>query len=187
LGCIRWMSTPDEIRDTGYEIRDTRYEIRGTRYEVRGTRYEVRGTRSSVGAPRSAAPLCVVGIEAARCCWLSSSMRSHRDLLAWQVANAVAVEVHRWANIHWAPSRRCALDQLRRSSLSAALNIVEGFASGPGRRCRYHLRVAYGSAVETTALLEFFAELGIEAPELVSESIRTQQLVNRLWRRSRAA
>jgi hypothetical protein len=47
------------------------------------------------------------------------------------------------------------------------------------------LRVAYGSAVETTAILEFLGELGTTVPELVDKSVRVQQLVNRLWRRSR--
>jgi four helix bundle protein len=114
-------------------------------------------------------------------------MRSHRDLLAWRVSNSLAIEVHRWAEGPWGPARWSTIEQLRRASLSVPLNIVEGFASGPGNRCRYHLRVAYGSAVETTAILEFLGELGATVPGLVDKSVRVQQLVNRLWRRSRTS
>ncbi|MGH7583854.1 MAG: four helix bundle protein, partial [Gemmatimonadales bacterium] len=84
-------------------------------------------------------------------------MRSHQQLLAWQRAHAVVVGVHRFAATNWHPSYAAVLDQLRRSALSVDLNIVEGFASGQGRRCRYHLRIAFGSAAETVALLELLA------------------------------
>ena len=49
------------------------------------------------------------------------------------------------------------MGQLQRSSLSAQLNISEGYASGPGQRCRYLLEVAYSSAVETDDLLQLLA------------------------------
>ncbi|MEP6590324.1 MAG: four helix bundle protein [Gemmatimonadota bacterium] len=112
-------------------------------------------------------------------------MKSHRDLRAWQQANAVAADVFRWSNTHWSPQLGAVHDQLRRAALSVALNIVEGFASGPGARCRNHLKIAYGSAVETTAILAFLQELELDTNELTDRSRHTQALTLRLWQRSR--
>ncbi len=113
-------------------------------------------------------------------------MRRHQDLLAWQVANQSAVAIHRWIDRVWRPARASTHEQLRRASLSVNLNLAEGIASGPGKRCKYHLRIAYASSVETTALLDFLAELGEDTGALRPDSIRVQQLTNRLWRNSRS-
>ena len=112
-------------------------------------------------------------------------MKSYEDLRAWQHAEAIALEVFRWADGHWSPQRASALEQLRRASLSVALNIAEGFDCGPGPRCRFHLRVAYGSAVETTALLRFLTRLGDDLGDLAQRSEATRALTYRLWQNSR--
>ena len=82
------------------------------------------------------------------------------------------------------------LDQLRRAALSVQLNIAEGFASGRSPRCRQHLRIAYGSAVETTDVLDLLIELKPDAAAtlqpLVALSHRAQALTLRLWQRSLA-
>src|SRR5690606_29979876 len=111
-------------------------------------------------------------------------VRTHRDLIAWRVADELALSIHRWVDESWRPCRASTLEQLRRASLSVQLNIAEGFACGPGRRCRFHLGVAYASAVETTALLEFLHKLDTVPEVLIHNSIRSQQLANRLWRRT---
>src|SRR5690606_30854081 len=82
-------------------------------------------------------------------------MRSHQQLYAWQRADATALAIHRFCDSAWSPRRSTVIDQLRRCSLSVPLNLAEGNANGRGARCRYHVRVAYGSAVETTELLVF--------------------------------
>lgn len=55
---------------------------------------------------------------------------------------------------------------------------------GRGARCKYHLHVAHGSAVETTEILEFLQELGEEVGDLIPDSIRAQALTFRLWQTS---
>lgn len=112
-------------------------------------------------------------------------MATHKDLRAWQSADEVALDVYRWVGVHWTAALGSVHEQLRRAALSVALNIAEGYASGPGARCRSHLRIAYGSAVETTALLEFLERLGLETADLIERSNRTQALTYRLWQRSR--
>jgi four helix bundle protein len=110
-------------------------------------------------------------------------MRSHRHLFVWQRANTQALQVHRFCDAAWRPARAAAIEQLRRASLSVMLNIAEGHAYGPGRRCKYHARVAYGSSVETTAVLEFLESLGCDAPDLRAGSKEVQALVMR-WMQS---
>jgi four helix bundle protein len=116
-------------------------------------------------------------------------MRSHRELLAWQRAHLVAAAVHRYAAGRWRPNLAVILDQLRRSALSVQLNIAEGFAVGRSARCRQHLRIAYGSAVETTELLEFLVELDADdiptLRSLAQRSREAQALTLRLWQRSK--
>jgi|SRR5450755_3782872 four helix bundle protein len=116
-------------------------------------------------------------------------MRTHRDLLAWRRAQRLTIEVHRYAALQWKPAWSAIFDQLKRAALSVQLNIAEGFASGPGARCRYHLRIAYGSAVETTELIELLETLGgpdIAAVRQMSGTSReAQALTLLLWKRSR--
>jgi four helix bundle protein len=111
-------------------------------------------------------------------------MPSHRDLLAWQLARENALEVYRFADRHWTPQRAAPLNQLRRAALSVQLNIAEGRASGPGPRCRFHLRVAHASAVETHDLLCFLQDLGADLCPEIARSLRVQQLTYRLWKAS---
>lgn len=112
-------------------------------------------------------------------------MQPHHHLRAWQKARATTLAVFRYADTRWTPGRAAALEQLRRAALSVQLNIAEGYASGPGARCRSHLRIAYASAVETTDILELLRDLGAEVGALVALSRETQALTLRLWERSR--
>ncbi len=111
-------------------------------------------------------------------------MRTHKGLLAWQLAHRVVLGVFRELGEQWKPATTAIFEQLRRSALSVQLNIAEGYASGPGRRCRNHFRIAYGSAVEATDILELLEELGTETGELLELSRRTQALTLRLYKSS---
>ncbi len=113
-------------------------------------------------------------------------MPSYRDIFAWQVGRDSALAIHRHADTHWKPQRAAAFDQLRRAALSVILNIAEGYAAGPGPRCRYHFRVAHGSAVETTEILDFLQALDGNVGELASQASRVAAITYRLWANYRA-
>ncbi|HET9064693.1 MAG TPA: four helix bundle protein [Gemmatimonadales bacterium] len=112
-------------------------------------------------------------------------MGSHRDLVAWQAARASFIAIQRFTDANWRPQRSSPLDQVRRAAISVMLNISEGYAHGPGKRCRWHLRVAHASSVETTDVLEVLQELGDEVTGEIELSRRVQSLTYRLWLRSR--
>jgi four helix bundle protein len=85
-------------------------------------------------------------------------MKTHRDLLAWQKARAVARGVIELSISSWKPQFGAVFDQVQRSSLSAQINVAEGYAFfSDSAHWRNHLRIAYGSAIETGDLLELMA------------------------------
>jgi four helix bundle protein len=116
-------------------------------------------------------------------------MRDHKSLIAWQEARAVALGVLRLGDAHWRPSLSAVFGQLYRASLSAQINIAEGYSFGPSPTYRRHLGIAYGSAVETTDLLENLRDSELIGAEVVTglilRSRRTQALLRGLQKRGK--
>jgi len=79
--------------------------------------------------------------------------------------------------------------RLQRAALSVQLNIAEGYALGSRKGFASHLRIAYGSAVETRDLLDIAAERALFPEALVRESMenntRCQRLLVGLMKRYR--
>jgi four helix bundle protein len=65
--------------------------------------------------------------------------------------------------------------QLQRASLSVVLNLVEGYAWRPGAKWRHHLRIAYGSALESVEVTEFLGEIGVGSPREVEALLGSQR------------
>ena len=92
--------------------------------------------------------------------------RNFRELLVWQKAAAVAVEVYRVTQ-SWPKIEQYGLvSQVRR----AAVSVVSNIAEGEGRRsakefCRF-LQIAHGSLREVEAQLFIARELGYVDNEL---------------------
>src|SRR5580765_4239665 len=106
-------------------------------------------------------------------------MRDHKSILAWQEAHEVVRGVLRSCRQLWRPHAAALFQQLQHSSLSVQLNIAEGYSLP--RRFRYHLEIAYGSAVETGDFLELAMEEGVippaEAGAMLDRCRRTQRLL----------
>ena len=102
-------------------------------------------------------------------------MRDHRSLEAWREARAVTSAAFTLCRYHWKPESSARFGQLQRAALSAQLNIAEGYALGTPRRFANHLTVAYGSAVETTELLQLGLEEGILPAESTAATIQRAQ------------
>jgi four helix bundle protein len=84
-----------------------------------------------------------------------SEIRSHRDLVAWQKAMQLAVEVMQLTKSLPADERFGLVSQLRRACVSFPSNIAEGYGRGTTADYVRFLRVARGSLyeIDTQALL----------------------------------
>jgi four helix bundle protein len=116
-------------------------------------------------------------------------MRDHRSLEAWKEARRVSLAALDASRDHWKPYAAALFGQLQRSALSVQLNIAEGYALGTRKSFANHLRIAYGSAVETRDLLEIARNKGILPQEMATETIernvRCQRLLLGLIKRYR--
>ncbi len=114
-------------------------------------------------------------------------MTPHRRLAAWQTARLVVRMVLRASRHTWKPYLAAVFSQLQRSSLAVQLNIAEGYAYGPTRRCRNYLEIAYASAVETEDLLDLLLDEGVlpraDASDALNHCRRCQALLKGLIRR----
>jgi four helix bundle protein len=85
-------------------------------------------------------------------------MATHRSLVAWQAARDVSEVVFRLCREHSVPYAYGAFRQLQHAALSVQLNIAEGYALWTRRQLLKHLRIAYGSAVETVEILQLLID-----------------------------
>jgi four helix bundle protein len=116
-------------------------------------------------------------------------MRDHRSLEAWKEAREVSLATLDACRQHWKPYAAALFGQLQRASLSVQLNIAEGYALGTRKSFANHLRIAYGSAVETEEILELAGEKRIlpekVAGEMIEHCLRSQRLLLGLLKRYR--
>ena len=89
------------------------------------------------------------------------SIRNFKDLVAWQKAMALAVDVYRLTSAFPADERFGLTAQTRRACVGIAANIAEGF--GRSSRADYlrFLDMARGSANEVETLLILAGDLGL--------------------------
>ncbi|MBI2267935.1 MAG: four helix bundle protein [Candidatus Blackburnbacteria bacterium] len=79
----------------------------------------------------------------------------YKNLLAWQIADELAKSVYKTTKTFPKDETYGLTSQLRRATLSVALNIIEGYARNNKNEFRQFLRIALGSLAEATYLLEF--------------------------------
>lgn len=85
-------------------------------------------------------------------------MRTHKSLHCWSWARETTRAVFRLSRAHRGGPAAAVFQQLDRAALSTQLNIAEGFALWTRAQQLRHLRIAYGSAIETAELLELLAD-----------------------------
>jgi four helix bundle protein len=99
-------------------------------------------------------------------------MRDHTSLIAWQRARAVTRAALIAGRDYWKPWAGAVFWQLQRASLSAQINIAEGYARRSRRAFLHYLNTAYGSAVETAELLQLCRDEQILPADLVDPTLR---------------
>jgi four helix bundle protein len=114
------------------------------------------------------------------------TIRSHRDLEAWQLAHALGLSVYRLTGKFPADERFGLVSQMRRCAVSIASNIAEGY--GRGSRVDYvrFLKIARGSLFELDSQCQLAIDLGFlpreAASTLAGQWTRTSQVLAALIR-----
>ena len=116
-------------------------------------------------------------------------MRDHKSLEAWQEARFVSGAAIDLSKDHWKAYASAVFGQLQKASLSVQLNIAEGYALGSRPAFAHHLRIAYGSAMETGEILELARDKCIipatQGNEALDHCRRSQRLTLGLLKRYR--
>jgi len=82
-----------------------------------------------------------------------SKVESHRDLIVWQKAMDLAVQVYRLASLFPQNEIYRLTSQLTRAAASVPANIAEGHARGTRKDYAHFLTIAKGSLMETETFL----------------------------------
>jgi four helix bundle protein len=112
--------------------------------------------------------------------------RSYRDLVAWQKAVDLVVEVYRESSSWPADERFGLTSQVRRAVVSVPANIAEGSGRNGTAELRRFLTIAHGSLCEVQTHLEIAERLGFMAPSasapLFERSAEISRIINGLIR-----
>ena len=94
-------------------------------------------------------------------------VHNFRDLIVWQKAMAVALEIYRLTRQFPKEEVYVLTSQVRRAAISIPSNIAEGHAR-QGREYASFLSIARGSAAEVETQLLLAVELGYIAPDSIT-------------------
>ncbi len=100
-----------------------------------------------------------------------SRIESHRDLIVWQKAMNLAVEVYRLTDGFPKSETYRMVSQLTRAVVSVPANIAEGNARGTPREYAYFLSVSKGSLMETETYLFLAIRLGYITQEQATPAL----------------
>ena len=94
---------------------------------------------------------------------MAEKKEGYRKLEVYEKAYRSAVEIYRMTASFPKEERYGMTDQMRRASVSIALNVAEGYARRESQEeLKRFLRMAAGSAAEMQVLIEFAKEFGYE-------------------------
>jgi four helix bundle protein len=89
-----------------------------------------------------------------------SPVVSHRDLVVWQKAMDLAVEIYRLSSRFPATEAYRLTAQITRAAASVPANIAEGHARATSRDFAHYLSIAKGSLMEAETHLTLAVRLG---------------------------
>lgn len=109
-------------------------------------------------------------------------VQSHRDLLVWQQAIDLAVEIYMLTK-NWPKEELYGLTaQSRRAATSVAANIAEGYGRENRGSYLQLLRIAQGSLKELETHLTIARRIGIVGDEPVASALERSESVGKLLR-----
>jgi four helix bundle protein len=89
-----------------------------------------------------------------------AKVQSHRELIVWQKAMDLVVEIYRISGSFPAAERYRLVDQLCRAAVSVPANIAEGQGRATSKDFAHFLSVARGSLNETETFVMLAIRLG---------------------------
>ncbi len=113
-----------------------------------------------------------------------SSVRTFRDLIAWQKAMVLAKGIYSWTNGMPTEEQYGLTSQMRRCAVSIPSNIAEGHARQSRPDYLKHLRIARGSLAELETHYELIVELNLLTadPDLYERLRETDRVLQGLIR-----
>ena len=109
-------------------------------------------------------------------------VKSYRDLIAWQRAMDLVLDVYDLSRRFPDDERFGLTNQVRRASVSVPSNIAEGQGRGVGAEFAHHLRISQGSVQEVETQLILGARLGFVPQSRADSALAAADEVGRLIR-----
>jgi four helix bundle protein len=110
------------------------------------------------------------------------AINSYRDLVVWQKAMDLAVEVYRLAKLLPSSEQYRVTDQLLRAAASVAANIAEGHTRGTRKDYAKFVSVARGSTAEVETFLVLATRVGLLPPHETSAATALCDEVSKMLR-----
>lgn len=108
--------------------------------------------------------------------------RDYRELVVWQKAHKLSVEIYRITATFPAYEQFGLTNQLRRAAVSIPSNIVEGYERGTNKEFKQFLAIARGSTGEVRAQLEIAKDVGYiksaEFDDLFAHTTEVHKMLN---------
>ena len=98
-------------------------------------------------------------------------VQSHRDLIVWNKAMDLVVEVYRVSALFPAAERWRLVDQISRAVVSVPANIAEGQGRGTSKDFGQFLAIARGSLNETETYLPLAVRLGYLTTDQITSAL----------------
>ena len=107
-------------------------------------------------------------------------VNSYRELVVWQKAMDLVVEVYRLVKLLPREERYALSDQMRRSAVSTPSNIAEGHTRNSTKEYIQFLSIAKGSNAELQTQLSICSRLGYLSDEQISKVIVLSEEVGKM-------
>ncbi len=119
----------------------------------------------------------------------SSKIRNFTDLIVWQKAQSLVLEIYKLTEAFPRDERYSLTDQIRRAAISATSNIAEGFSRNSYKEKIHFYGIAQGSTAELQNQLILGKDLGYipisNFDETFQRSILVHKLINGLIKGAR--
>ena len=101
---------------------------------------------------------------------MKNVLQSHRDLIVWQRSIELVTEIYRLVKILPKTETYALSDQMRRSVISIASNIAEGFGRNSTREYIQFLSISRGSCFELDTQIQACLKIGYLTEEDIKKS-----------------